>query len=178
MKLGYFQWIFHRWIRTSTHTLWVLAGSVLSRASASCLMVPTIVRKGRRVSLMFLCEPCGDVFNWRVLWVPSWVRGDSVPDNHGSRDGWGIFQRETGLGDRYLALWAIASQVIGQRCSDQCLDANSVRHEKSQTSFPKSPKHESRCPPPQQYQNTWSSRSGLLQERLFFLESSHECAWK
>lgn len=60
----------------------------------------------------------------------------------------------------------------------QCLDAKSVRHGKSQTSYPKSPSHESGYPTPKQIHKTWSSRCGLLQESLYFLEPSGESGWK
>lgn len=35
----------------------------------------TIVRKVRRVSLVNFHEPCGEVFKWTVLRIPSWRRG-------------------------------------------------------------------------------------------------------
>jgi len=177
-ETGLFLVYFPQVAKQNPHSLWSLARSVVSGASASWFVLSTIVRKGKWVSHLILHEPYGEVFKWRLLWVPSWVRGDSVPDNRGSRDGWVIFQRETGLGDRNLALWAIVSQVICQGCSDQCLDDNSVTQGESQTSFPKSHGHESRCPPPQQIQKTWSSRCGLLQEIWLLLEPSRERAWK
>ena len=42
-----------------------------------------------------------------------------------------------------------------QGCSDGCSDANLLRHGESQTSFPKSPKHEYRYQPDQQIHKTW-----------------------
>ena len=42
------------------------------------------------------------------------------------------------LVDRNLALWAIVNQALVQVCSDWYLDANSVSHEESQSTFPKS----------------------------------------
>jgi len=52
------------------------------------------------------------------------------------------------LGDRKHSLWPIVHQALAQGCSDWCLVANSLSHGESQTSFPKSPNHESRDPPP------------------------------
>ena len=49
----------------------MLAGSVVTRATASLFVVSTIVRKGKRVSLLILHEPCGEGFKWRVLRFPS-----------------------------------------------------------------------------------------------------------
>ena len=40
--------------------------------------VSTIFRKGRRVSLLNLHEPCGEIFKWRVLTFPSCWRGENV----------------------------------------------------------------------------------------------------
>ena len=76
-----------------------------------------------------------------------------------------------GLGDRRLALWHIVTQ-------DLVKVAKTLRHEESQTSFPKSPKHESGCPHPQAIHKTWSSRCDLLQESWFLLEPSCEYGWK
>ena len=50
------------------------------------------------------------------------------------------------LVDRHLALWALVGQPTGQGCSDHCLDAQSVRHEESQTSYSISARNESRDP--------------------------------
>ena len=46
-----------------------MAVTVVTRASFSLFVVSTIVRKGRSVFLMSLCEPCDDVFKWMVLRV-------------------------------------------------------------------------------------------------------------
>ena len=62
MKLGYFRWIFHRWIRKSPLSIWVLAWSVVTRARASLFVASTIVRKGRRASVLILHEPCAETF--------------------------------------------------------------------------------------------------------------------
>lgn len=94
----YFRWIFHRWISTITPSLWVLARSVVTCASASLFVVSTSVRKGRRVPHMILLEPCSEVFKWRVLTLPSWMGVGYVPDNGGYRELWGMFQRETDFG--------------------------------------------------------------------------------
>ena len=50
------------------------------------------------------------------------------------------------LVDRHLALWAMVGQLTGHGCSDHCLDAQSLRHEESQSSYSISPKNESRDP--------------------------------
>ena len=52
------------------------------------------------------------------------------------------------LVDRHLALWAMVGQPTGQGCSDHCLDAQSLRHEESQSSYSISAKNESRDPHP------------------------------
>ena len=48
------------------------------------------------------------------------------------------------LVDRHLALWAMVGQLTGHGCSDHCLDAQSLRHEESQSSYSISAKNESR----------------------------------
>ena len=48
MKLVYFRRIFHRWRSKSHPSLWVLAGSLVPKASVKLFVVSTIVRKGRR----------------------------------------------------------------------------------------------------------------------------------
>jgi len=88
-------WII-QWIKRSPLSLWVLAGSVVNRACTSMFVVSTIVRKGRRVSLLILSEPCGEGFMLSVLRFPSWRRGDSSPANLGSREGW-VSQIEIGI---------------------------------------------------------------------------------
>ena len=71
---------------TITLFLWVLAGIVVTRASASRLVVSTFVRKGRRVSLLILTMPCCEVFFLKDLRVPFWRRRDFVSANRGSRE--------------------------------------------------------------------------------------------
>ena len=70
MKLVYFRWLFYRWIITIPPSLWVPDGSVVTRDRAN-FVVSTIVSKGRRDSLLIPHDPCGEVFKWRVLRVPS-----------------------------------------------------------------------------------------------------------
>lgn len=152
MKTGYFRWIFNVLIITIPVSLWVLGVSVVNRSTASLFLVSTIVRKERRVSPLLLCEPCDEVFRWMVLRVPSCRRGDSVALRWGSREGWGLSHVESGFG--WLKTCTLAHCVPGlcQECSDCWSDVNSVRHKGSQTSFPKSPKHQSKDPHPQQIQ--------------------------
>ena len=78
--------------------LWVLAVSVLTRVTAHMFVVSILIGKGRSVYFLLLCEPCGEDFMWMILKFPSWRRGDSGPDNLGTRQGWGVSQREPGLG--------------------------------------------------------------------------------
>ena len=55
------------------------------------------------------------------------------------------------LVDRHLALWAMVGQLTGHGCSDHCLDAQSLRHEESQSSYSICPKNESRDPQPSKF---------------------------
>ena len=59
------------------------AGSVVPKASARLFVVSTIVRKGRGVARLLLCEPYGEVLNWRVLRIPALKEEGSVADNQG-----------------------------------------------------------------------------------------------
>ena len=52
-------------------SLWVVVGSVVTRDSSIWLVLFTFVRKGRRVSLVILYEPWGEVFILRFYRVPS-----------------------------------------------------------------------------------------------------------
>ena len=93
MKLGYFWWISH----SSISSLCVLAVRVVSRANVSLLVGFRIFKKGRMVSLLIICEPCHEGFNWNDLTFTSWRRRDSVPVKCGFWEGWGGSQIETGL---------------------------------------------------------------------------------
>jgi len=143
--------------------LCVLVVSVVTWATPRIFVVFTMVRKGKRVSLRFLCEPCVEGFKWRVLRFPSWRRGEPGPDNWGCREWWGVSQTETGFGWQIICTLSHCQPGPAQECSDWCWDANSLRHGESQTSFPKSPKHKSREHPPQKIHKIWSSMWGLLQ---------------
>ena len=68
-------------ISTSPLSLCGLAGSVGTRASASLFVVLTIVRKGRRVSVVILLEPCGEGLKWKFWRFLSRRRGASGPAN-------------------------------------------------------------------------------------------------
>ena len=52
------------------------------------------------------------------------------------------------LVDRHLARWAMVGQPTSPGCSEHCLDAQSLRHEESQSSYSISAKNESRDPHP------------------------------
>lgn len=117
MKQGYFRWIFYRWISTSPLSLWVLTGSVDTRASASLFGASTILTNGRGVTLTTLHELCGEGFNWTILRVPSWRRGNSIPANPGSRDGCGMFQIQTGFGWQKTCTPADYQSGLSQECS-------------------------------------------------------------
>ena len=128
----------------------------------------TVVRKERSVSLLILCEPCDDMFKWMVLSVPSCRRGVSVALIQGSRK-WVVSHIESGYGWQKICTLAHCVAGLCQESSDCWSDVNSVSHEGSQISFPKCPKHESRDPPPQKIQKTWSSKCGELHESYSFL---------
>ena len=66
MKLGYFWRIYHRLIRAIPLSLWVMAGIVVTTASASLFMVTKILRKGLRVSLLIIDDDCGVSYKWMV----------------------------------------------------------------------------------------------------------------
>ena len=76
MKLGYFWCISTGW-QGQVLYLCIAVVSVVTRTTASLFVVSTIVRKGGRVSLLILGEPCGECFKCRVMCFPSCVRGDS-----------------------------------------------------------------------------------------------------
>ena len=57
MKQASFILDFHGVKNTRTPYIWVLTGSVLTRDSASCLMVSTLVWRGKRVSLGIIVSP-------------------------------------------------------------------------------------------------------------------------
>jgi len=71
MKPAYFRWYFQGLMITSPMSLWVVVGSVVTRDSSIWLVLFTFVRKGRRVSLVILYEPWGEVFILRFYRVPS-----------------------------------------------------------------------------------------------------------
>ena len=62
---------------TSPHSLWMLAGSVGTRASANLAVVSTFEREGSRVSLINFCEPVHKDLMLRVVRVPSHRKGVS-----------------------------------------------------------------------------------------------------
>ena len=105
-KLGYFWCIFHRLISTTPVSL-SPGCSCVSRDTVSLFVVSTIVRKGRRDSLLTLHEPCGGGFNWRLLRYPSWKRGDSGAAIRESWEGCGVSQVETGWCDSVNVLWPV-----------------------------------------------------------------------
>ena len=80
--------------KAKAQCLWVLAVSVVTRATASLFVVSTNIRKRSSVSLLNLHEPCVKGFKWRDLRFPSWRRGDYGPANQGSREGLGMFKIE------------------------------------------------------------------------------------
>ena len=112
LKLGYFRLDIHGLMRTSPHSLWVLAGSVVTRASANLSVVSTFVRKGRRISLLKYWESWHEVFILMALRILSWKRGDSVPASLGSREGWVVSHNRLGLGNRRLTLQLIVRQAF------------------------------------------------------------------
>ena len=97
-------------------------------------VVSSFVRKGRRIYLVNFCEPWHEVFMLRVLRVPSWKRGDSVPASLGSRKGWDFFLNRLGLGNRRLVLQHIVSQNLVKNAQARVLkqmqwDMKSHRHQ-------------------------------------------------
>ena len=109
----------------------------------------------RSISLLKRHEPWGVVFKLTILSVLSWRRRDSVPANQGYREAWGLSQIKTCFGWMKTGTLAHYQPSNCQGCSDWCSHAHSVRYEESQTSFAKCPKHESRCPHPQQIQDIY-----------------------
>ena len=135
MKPGLLRWIFHRLIISSPLSFWALIDHVWNSSSASLSLVSKLVCKEIRVSLVILHEPCGEVFKWREYWpCQSKVqrRKRSVPN----RDWFGWLKTCT---------WALCHPGLCQGCSDEFLNANSVRHEESQNLFPRFPKHKSKA---------------------------------
>ena len=55
----------HGWMSTSLLSLWVLAGSVVTRASANLTVVSTFVIMGWRITLVDFCVLSYDVFMLR-----------------------------------------------------------------------------------------------------------------
>ena len=86
-----------------------------------------------------------------------WRRGDSGPANDGLEKGENYLKLRLFWGDRKRVM-AHCHPGPAQGWSDWCSGAYSLRHGESQASFPKSPKDESRDPPPQQIKNTSSFR--------------------
>ena len=146
--------------KAKAQCLWVLAVSVVTRATASLFVVSTNIRKRSSVSLLNLHEPCVKGFKWRDLRCPSWRRGDYGPANQGSREGLGMFKIENSFWWHIICALTQSQPGPAQGYLDGCLDTNSLRHGESQTSFPKS-----RDPLPQEIHKSWSSRWGLLQVR-------------
>jgi len=108
----YFRWDIHGLMSQSPRLLWVLAGSLFTRASANLSVEMTIFIKGSRISLLNFCEPWLEVFIWSVLRVPNWRRGDSVPASPGSRERWVVSHNWLCLGDISLAFWHIVTQPL------------------------------------------------------------------
>lgn len=97
--------------------LCVLVVSVVTWATPRIFVVFTMVRKGKRVSLRFLCEPCVEGFKWRVLRFRSWMRGDKGPANRWSREGWGVSLIETAFGWQKTCALAHCHPGPAQGCS-------------------------------------------------------------
>ena len=167
MDLGYFWWIFHRLIRKNPATLMTV--SVIARATASFFVVSTIFRKRRSISLLILCEPCGEGFKWSVLRFYFWRIVDSGPTYRGSRKGWVMSQIETDFLRENTCTLAHCQPGSAQWCSIKCLDANSWRHGVSQTSFSKSLKHNPRDPLLQQIHKTWSQHQAAVYDLWLYL---------
>ena len=110
MDLGYFWLVIYGFMSTRPLSLWVLAGSVVTRASSKFSVMSTFVRKGR--SLWWNSEGLGVKNLLDCLEGNSWRRGDSVTASHGSREGWILSNNRLVLGDRYLAFWPIFRQAL------------------------------------------------------------------
>ena len=112
MVLISFRFDNHGVMSKSPFSLWVLAGSVMPRATANISVVFIFVNSGRRISLVNFCEPGCEVFLLRVLRAPFWMKGGSVAARRGSRDRWVVSHNRLGLDDQRLGLWPIVSQVF------------------------------------------------------------------
>ena len=123
-----FQVRYPRVIEQTPLSLWVLAGNMVTRASANLSVVSTFVRMGRRLSLVNFWKPWREVFMLRALRVPTWRIWDSDPASSGSREGWVFSHKRLGLCYWRLVLWHIVRQALlkgAQRVS--CMVANSLR---------------------------------------------------
>ena len=58
----------------------------MTGASASVIVVSTVIREERWVDCLNIQEPCDDACNLRVLKVPSWKGVGSVPDTPEARE--------------------------------------------------------------------------------------------
>ena len=83
---------------------------MVTRATASLFVVSTIVRKGKRVSLLILHEPCGEGFKWRVLRFPSSGEGTLALPIESLEKGEECPKEILVLGDRKLVLCQLSAR--------------------------------------------------------------------
>ena len=109
MKPGYFGWDFHGLMSTSLMSVWVLAGSVLTRDSASWLVLSPYLRKEH---LVILQDPCGGANDLSVLSIPCWRRRDSVLKIVVLEKDEEYPDYRQDVGDRRIALQKFVSQAL------------------------------------------------------------------
>ena len=99
-------------MRTNPHALWLLAGSVQTRASSNFAVMSTFGKEGRRASLLNFCEPGHEAFMLRVLRVPSWKRGKLSLKVLVLEKNEFFSNNRLGLGEGILVFWPIVIQAL------------------------------------------------------------------